>query len=271
MSNELAKKETSSALAKIPDAEVIEQAVIAGDLSGLSSEMRVVYYHKVCESVGLNPLTKPFEFVTLNGKKVLYPNKGCAEQLRKINKVSIEILSRTTVNDVYTVEVKGTDKDGKWDTASGSVGVKNLAGDELAKAMMKAETKAKRRLTFSICGLGMEDHEDADGFVPPVVVTQPVTGPALPAAVNSQVLTGQAPPDPFEGQPAPAKEEIRERIAEAVAKGDENARKTAGRKSSGRRSAPAESTPPGVIDIPPPSKPQPPPPSYVASPDDVDF
>jgi hypothetical protein len=39
----------------------IESALIQGDLSKLTSEQRLSYYKSVCESVGLNPLTKPFE------------------------------------------------------------------------------------------------------------------------------------------------------------------------------------------------------------------
>jgi hypothetical protein len=33
------------------------------------------YYFSVCKSLGLNPLTRPFEYLTLNGKKVLYARR----------------------------------------------------------------------------------------------------------------------------------------------------------------------------------------------------
>jgi hypothetical protein len=52
--------------------EVLEQVVVSGDLSGLTAPQRLAYYQAVCRSLGLNPLTKPFEYLTLNGKLRLY-------------------------------------------------------------------------------------------------------------------------------------------------------------------------------------------------------
>jgi hypothetical protein len=53
----------------------IEQVLLAGDLSKLNPDERVSYYLKVCDSLGLNPATKPFEYITLNGKLTLYARK----------------------------------------------------------------------------------------------------------------------------------------------------------------------------------------------------
>ena len=39
--------------------EVIERAVMTGDLADLTTEQRAEYYTAVCRSLGLNPLTKP--------------------------------------------------------------------------------------------------------------------------------------------------------------------------------------------------------------------
>ena len=49
-----------------------------GDLSSLTPQQRSDYYLQVCQSCGLNPLTKPFDYLTLNGKLVLYPDAGHA-------------------------------------------------------------------------------------------------------------------------------------------------------------------------------------------------
>ena len=43
----------------------------------------------------------------------------------------------------------------------GVVSITGLKGENLANAMMKAETKAKRRATLSICGLGWMDEVEA--------------------------------------------------------------------------------------------------------------
>jgi hypothetical protein len=139
-----------------------EMALIEGDLSKLNSNERMDYYGAVCKSVGLNPLTKPFEYVTLNGSLKLYARKDATDQLRKIYGVSIEIVSKTQIGDIFIVEAKATDKEGRFDTATGAVCVANLKAESLANALMKAETKAKRRVTLSICGLGILDESEIE-------------------------------------------------------------------------------------------------------------
>lgn len=141
---------------------VIEQVMIKGDLSALQPQQKVEYYAKVCESVGLNPLTKPFEYIKLNGKEVLYATKGATEQLRNIAKISIKITAREKIEDVYVVTAEAVGADGRCDSATGAVAVGGLKGDALANAFMKAETKAKRRVTLSICGLNMLDETEVE-------------------------------------------------------------------------------------------------------------
>jgi hypothetical protein len=69
----------NTALARTePNYALIEQVVIRGDLKGLTATQKSAYYGKVCESIGLNPLTRPFEYIVLNGREVLYARKDCA-------------------------------------------------------------------------------------------------------------------------------------------------------------------------------------------------
>ncbi len=142
----------------------IESVLIRGDLSQLSDDQKGSYYMKVCESVGLNPLTKPFEYMNLKGKTVLYAGKNCAEQLRANNKISLEISAREFKESVYIVTAKATMPDGRKDESTGVVAISNLKGEDLANALMKAETKAKRRVTLSVCGLGMLDETEVDSI-----------------------------------------------------------------------------------------------------------
>ena len=65
--------------------DVMEKVVIGGDLSELNAAQRADYYTAVCRSLGLNPLTKPFEFLTLNGKLRLYALRDCTDQLRRLH------------------------------------------------------------------------------------------------------------------------------------------------------------------------------------------
>jgi hypothetical protein len=140
----------------------IERVLISGDLSKLNADERVSYYNAVCTSVGLNPLTRPFDYLRLNGKELLYANKNCTDQLRKIHSVSIADLDAKTVGDIYVVVAKAQDAGGRTDAATGAVNVKGLSGDALANALMKTETKAKRRVTLSICGLSMLDETEVE-------------------------------------------------------------------------------------------------------------
>jgi len=172
-------------------AEEVERVLINGDVSRLSPEQKIVYYRAVCERVGLDPLLKPFDFLQLSGKLVLYANKNATEQLRRIHGVSVYKIERERMEDAYAVTAYGRDAKGREDTSLGVVNITGMKGDVLANAMMKAETKAKRRLTLSMCGLGMLDETEVETIPGAVKVT------LEPAKELVQ-------PDPFEGVPATA-------------------------------------------------------------------
>lgn len=139
------------------------QAALGGDISKLTAEDRLKYYGALCRFTGLNPLSKPFDWITLQGKLVLYANKGCAEQLRKIHHVTTEILERKVELGCYVVRVKATDGNGRVDESIGAVPFDDrMSPADKANALMKCETKAKRRVTLSIVGLGMLDESELD-------------------------------------------------------------------------------------------------------------
>lgn len=121
------------------DVTLLEGIVLGGDLSKLSSSERLVYYKSVCESLGLNPLTRPLEYIVLNGKLTLYARKDATDQLRQSRGVSITRLEREVVESVYVVTAYARDKVGREDSSIGAVGIGGLKGDALANAMMKAE------------------------------------------------------------------------------------------------------------------------------------
>ncbi|EAJ9790975.1 hypothetical protein PPT13_000048 [Campylobacter coli] len=139
-----------------------ELALVKGDLSKLSDVERASYVKNLCESLGLNMLTNPFEYIVLNGKLTLYANKSATDQLRQIRKVSITKTEVAQVGDIYMVTAYAATPDGRTDCDTGALNIKNLGGDNLANAIMKAITKAKRRVTLSICGLGMLDESELD-------------------------------------------------------------------------------------------------------------
>src|SRR5918999_5703189 len=142
--------------------EMVERMVIGGDLSELNPAQRAAYYAAVCRSLGLNPLTKPLGYLTLHGQLRLYALRDCAEQLRRLHGISIYIANRERMDDIYVVTARAKDHQGREDESTGAVPLGNLRGDALANALMKAETKAKRRVTLSIAGLGWLDETELD-------------------------------------------------------------------------------------------------------------
>lgn len=184
------------------NAATIEQVLISGDLNRLSAEQRNIYYKSVCDSLGLNPLTRPFDYIVLNGKLTLYARKDCTDQLRSLRGISIRIVSRESVEGVMVVTAQATDRSGRIDESTGAVTVQNLRGEALANALMKAETKAKRRATLSICGLGFSDESEVES-IPNAKIGEPRAAdrilahqdPAMPMACKHAVVeTVQAQP-----------------------------------------------------------------------------
>src|SRR5262249_16804908 len=122
---------------------VMEKVVINGDLSPLKPEERVVYYRRMCESIGLIPLTKPFAYIVLQGRMTLYALRDATDQLRRLHNISIEIVSRSIEKGIMTVHVRAKTKDGRTDEDIGAVAFPSTAAGEAASnLMMKAITKA---------------------------------------------------------------------------------------------------------------------------------
>jgi hypothetical protein len=170
----------ATAIEKKDDAKLMESVLLQGDLSKLDPAQRVNYYKKVCESMGLNPLTRPFDYITLNNKLTLYAKKDAADQLRGIHSVSIDDVDIVETPTQFIVKVKGHNKDGRTDVEVGVVNKTDMQGN-LANAQMKAVTKGKRRLTLSLCGLGWLDETEVTTIpgAKPIIVDE--TGEIKPS------------------------------------------------------------------------------------------
>jgi hypothetical protein len=173
-----------NAITPIKATEIVEAVIARGDLKALTPRERAKYYVRTCESLGLNPLTRPFEYLELNGKLTLYARRDCADQLRRRYRVSLSIVSREIVDDILTVHVRATmpptaaeperaDEEfgalcmvyppTKWERGHEvphPQAGKPLVREDRANAIMKGITKAKRRATLSICGLGWLDETE---------------------------------------------------------------------------------------------------------------
>src|SRR5476649_809308 len=109
--------------------ESVRTIVANGGLERLDDAAKTDYYNAVCESVGLNPLTRPLEYIELNGKLTLYAKRDATDQLRHKYQVSIEIVDRTTQEDVYIVRARATMPDGRADESLGAVSLIGLDGE----------------------------------------------------------------------------------------------------------------------------------------------
>lgn len=170
----------------------IASIILNGDLSKLDENQRVEYYKGYCKYLGLEPSAKPFEFLELvNGKEkkvILYCTRSGTQQLSYKNNVSHACVSREKVGDVYVVTMRAecngrstesigavplVKEDGSWVDSPYGNGKKMFKGngkyislkpEDLANAFMKAETKAKRRATLDLLGLGITDETEIESI-----------------------------------------------------------------------------------------------------------
>lgn len=100
------------------DPEVINKAVMLGDMKKMDSAMRLDFYRAVCLSVGLNPLTQPFTPLERQDKTIwLYANATATQQLAKLHQVGFRDMRRVheTVcgEPLYRVETVAFTPDGR--------------------------------------------------------------------------------------------------------------------------------------------------------------
>jgi hypothetical protein len=161
------------------DHAIISSVILSGDLSKLSATDKVQYFNGYCERLGLDPFTQPFQILRLNGKEILYLTRAGAQQLNKLHSVSHEIVSRNIHESASTYEViaRASLPDGRHTESIGAVTIANLKGEAYCNALMKAETKAKRRATLDLLGLGLLDETEVASIIPqePVMASKMVT------------------------------------------------------------------------------------------------
>lgn len=152
----------------IQDHEAAEKALALmtkGDLSKLNSTERAVLLVSMAKSLGLNALTKPVDLIPDGrGGIVLYFNKGATDQLRAKHNVNLQVIERyNPTPDTYAVLVRATLPNGRQDESTGcNPLLVGMSPGDKANTIMKTETKAKRRATLSILGLGLPDESEMD-------------------------------------------------------------------------------------------------------------
>lgn len=171
------------------DVDALRRLIIGGDLKVLTEIQRDQYYVALCDAMGVDWRLRPFEYITLDGKLQLYGKSNLAEQLRNNRRINIGIIERKQVGNMYMV-IARAEMGGRFDESSGIVDVQGKSGTVLANLMLKAETKAKRRVSLSICGAGMLDETEVEDSAP---------GAGLSDEVAAHLFGGRKP----DGAPQP--------------------------------------------------------------------
>lgn len=163
MSNEKALQQTMTAEQAGNRAAVVESIVLRGDISGLGPRDRAAYYITMCERLGLDAYTKPFEFLRLNGKEIMYATRGATDQLARIHNVTRKIIDGPRVIDLAGTKLVYCVCEASLPGGRAETSIATLPLTDPAMVYMKAEAKAKRRATLGILALGMlDDAEVAD-------------------------------------------------------------------------------------------------------------
>lgn len=191
MSTEIQKKGNGR------DLELLKQVYITtGDLTGFTPNELMAIHDFECKRMHFDPLSRPFDLLELNGKKVWYYNKNGAAQARARDEISVQIKSAVLVDDIYVVTAvvtntkgrsvestgavplvieekiwdsekpNGKDSNGEWRKRGGykTTGWIKASPVERANLMAKAETKAIRRATLSMLGTGMLDESEVESI-----------------------------------------------------------------------------------------------------------
>jgi hypothetical protein len=186
---------TALATTNGPELGAIEALIVAGDLSKLNPAQRVTYYRARCEAAGLDYRCQPFQYLSLQGKLVLYATKACTDQLAGLHKLSVAVTAPQIDREagICVVTCRVTWPDGRHVEDMGAVPILGLKGEALCNALLKATTKAKRRSILSACGLGMLDESEVEA----IPEARPFPGPhGGPPASDAPKATAPPPAAP---------------------------------------------------------------------------
>lgn len=170
----------SESLEPVDPAEELQKFLFYGDLSSLSKSQQNEYIFKLSRSMGLNPWTRPFDMIVLNGKLTVYTNKGAAAQLRDLKHINLRKVYAGALRmgdgvppypGIYEVEIEASIPDEKAEGGFrrscnvGTVTIMDTVGEALSNAVLKCWTKAERRATLAIAGVAFPDETEV-GSIP---------------------------------------------------------------------------------------------------------
>ena len=127
-----------------------------GSIQHLANNEKRELLAKICNSLGLNQYIMPFRiYRNMEGHEFIYATKECCAELRHLHNINVLTESHSIIDGMVIASVSGNNKYGRVDHEIGAIDINSLQGQDRANAVMWAMTKAKRRLTLSLAGLGV--------------------------------------------------------------------------------------------------------------------
>jgi hypothetical protein len=164
-----------------------------GDLHQLTNAQRVAHYINLCRTSGLNPLSRPYQWIEFQESEgaapvlTLYFKPTAAAQALRNHHISVHYPRREIVGELFVCEAHGTAPDGRQGVGTKYVPLVGKYGRlkdrRLANALMSAETGALRRLALNM-GVASGLDVDDEGHVRHVYVDG--TGAVLEAPTEEQ-------------------------------------------------------------------------------------
>jgi hypothetical protein len=207
---------TDKALVPKAGEELGVKLFLAGDFSSLSDGEKAKVMLALCETYGLNPLTRPFMILRQNVrgpqgwdvKETLYATKAVTDQLRMQHRLSDTIAELRVEDGLIWAKARIVDAEGRVTEDVGIVPVpsgERVSAEDRANAIMKAVTKAKRRATLAHVGLSMLDETEVETIPNASVVEPPPVSVEGPKAAPPAPTTRE--PDPADFETAPPLED----------------------------------------------------------------
>lgn len=132
------------------------------DTSFLSVEKKAAVLEGLARALGLNPLSQPVIFLKTQGREVVYVTKVGTDQIASRLRLQRRTIHGPDVRKVHGkdlafCQVEVTAPDGRSEMSTATLPITDPVND-----LMKVESKAKRRATLSIAGLGLLTEEEIE-------------------------------------------------------------------------------------------------------------
>ena len=199
--------------------QILADAQAAGkDTSTLSREDRSALLVGLARKLGLNALSGAVMFLKTNGRETLYVTKQGTDQIAAREKLRRETIKGPEVIEiekrkVVLCQVRATHPDGRSEVSTATLALSDVVND-----LMKCETKAKRRATLSVCGLGLLAEDEIETI--PGAQPMPFEAPQSPKAEEPQPAVTREPGSDDDAPLSPALEAFYARVAEVELPGE---------------------------------------------------